>query len=173
MQRCCEYTVEYAKSLSEAGADMLSGGDSPAGLIRPELYREVVLPFEANVIEELRRATAKPISLHICGDTLHILPDMLQCGADVLELDHQVGLERLPTPFLQTSPSFTLWGNLDTHLLAEGTPRQIQQATRDLLHTVQALGNSRFVLSSKSNSGSNSISQVASVGGGASVVAIW
>ena len=50
MARCAEYSVAYAAALAEAGADMLSGGDSPAGLIGPRLYREVALPLEQRVI---------------------------------------------------------------------------------------------------------------------------
>ncbi|NMC19131.1 MAG: hypothetical protein GYA33_01815, partial [Thermogutta sp.] len=46
MARCLEYTLAYAAALAQAGADMLSGGDSPAGLIGPRLYREVAQPFE-------------------------------------------------------------------------------------------------------------------------------
>ena len=34
MERCAEYAVAYGSALAEAGADMLSGGDSPAGLDR-------------------------------------------------------------------------------------------------------------------------------------------
>ena len=43
MEKCGEYAVAYAKALAAAGADMLSGGDSPAGLIGPRLYHEVAL----------------------------------------------------------------------------------------------------------------------------------
>ena len=46
MERCCEYAQAYAVALAAAGADMLSGGDSPAGLIGPRLYRQVALPAE-------------------------------------------------------------------------------------------------------------------------------
>ena len=35
MEKCGEYAIAYASALADAGADMLSGGDSPAGLIGP------------------------------------------------------------------------------------------------------------------------------------------
>ena len=50
MERCSEYTRAYAVALARAGADMLSGGDSPAGLLGPQLYREFALPAEQRVI---------------------------------------------------------------------------------------------------------------------------
>ena len=45
MERCLEYGLAYGKALSSTGADMLSGGDSPAGLIGPRSYRELALPY--------------------------------------------------------------------------------------------------------------------------------
>ncbi len=85
MERCLEYGAAYARALSDAGADMLSGGDAPAGLVGPRAYREVALPFEKRLIAQLKAATRKPISLHICGRALPILADMAGSGADVLE----------------------------------------------------------------------------------------
>lgn len=67
MDRCADYALAYAKALAAAGADMLSGGDSPAGLIGPRLYREVALPAEQRVIAGLKAHASLLISLHICG----------------------------------------------------------------------------------------------------------
>ena len=67
MDRCEAYAVAYGRALSEAGADILSGGDSPAGLLGPALYEAVALPAERRVIHALRAATDKPVALHICG----------------------------------------------------------------------------------------------------------
>ena len=46
MSRCHEYGFAYGRALAAAGADVLTGGDSPAGLIGPQRYREFALPFE-------------------------------------------------------------------------------------------------------------------------------
>ena len=63
MQRCSDYATAYARALSDAGADLLSGGDSPAGLLSPDLYRELVLPAERRLIASIKSATGKPVSL--------------------------------------------------------------------------------------------------------------
>ena len=60
MERCSEYTRAYAVALARAGADMLSGGDSPAGLLGPQLYREFALPAEQRVIAAIREETSVP-----------------------------------------------------------------------------------------------------------------
>ena len=142
MQRICR---GLRTGLGRAGADMLSGGDSPAGLIGPRLYREVALPYERRVVAALK-SRVPPVSLHICGDATAILCDMAASGADVLELDHQVDIA---TACRTVGPEVAIWGNLDpVGLLARGTPEQVRRATLELLRAVQACGHTRFVLSS-------------------------
>jgi uroporphyrinogen decarboxylase len=146
MERCLDYGLAYGRAMGEAGADMLSGGDSPAGLIGPELYREMALPFEKRLISGLQAATGKPVSLHICGDSTPILKDMAGLGADVLEIDHQVDIAEA---FRITGPDVAFWGNLDpVGLLARGAPGEVEDASQRLLETVRSSGHRRFVLSS-------------------------
>ncbi len=146
MERCLEYSRAYAIALGAAGADMLSGGDSPAGLIGPRAYREVAWPFEQRLIAEIQAATRKPVSLHICGNSRPILEDMVKSGADVLELDHQVDLAEACR---LAGPNLALWGNLDpVGLLAQGSPGEVRVAARRAVETVRSCGHARFVLSS-------------------------
>lgn len=146
LARCVEYSIAYGTALAAAGADLLSGGDSPAGLIGPRLYREVALPAERQVIRALRAAAALPVSLHICGDSTPILSAMAESGADVLEIDHRVDMT---TACRLVPPEVTLWGNLDpVSLLAQGTPTAVRQGTLALLQAVEAADRRRFVLSS-------------------------
>ena len=146
MARCREYTVAYALALGERGADLLSGGDSPAGLIGPALYREVALPFEQRVIRDLHAAGRRPVSLHICGRATPLLAAMSGSGADVIELDYQVDLA---TAARVLGPDVAVWGNLDpVGVLARGTPAQVHAAAQAALRAMAAVGHRRFVLSS-------------------------
>lgn len=146
MTRCIDYTTAYATALTETGADMLSGGDSPAGLVGPRLYADVVLPFEQQLIGRIKQHVSIPVSLHICGDATSILDGMAQSGADVLEIDHQVNIQ---TASRAVGPDVALWGNLDpVGILAKGTPASVHDATIKLLRSVQQVGHRRFVLSS-------------------------
>jgi MtaA/CmuA family methyltransferase len=146
MAKCSEYTIAYARALAEVGADMLSGGDSPAGLIGPRLYREVALPFEKRVIAALKSHLSIPLSLHICGNAMPILADMVTCGADVLELDQQVDIE---ATCKIVPPEIAIWGNLDpVRLLAQGSPEEVRSETEGLIRTVRRCGHERFVVSS-------------------------
>jgi MtaA/CmuA family methyltransferase len=146
MERALEYGVAYARALADAGADMLSGGDSPAGLLGPRLYREAALPLEKRLIARLKAEVNLPVSLHICGDASAILDAMASTGADVLELDHQVPMAEAVR---RVGPDVALWGNLDpVTVLARGSVDLVRRATRDLLQAVDECRARRFVLSS-------------------------
>jgi uroporphyrinogen decarboxylase len=146
MERCLEFGVAYGRALSAAGADMLSGGDSPAGLVGPKFYRELALPFERRLIARLKSATDKPVSLHICGDATPILGDMAASGADVLEIDHQVDLANACRI---AGPDIALWGNLDpVGVLMQGSAEQVRRAARGAVEAIRGCGHRRFVLSS-------------------------
>jgi MtaA/CmuA family methyltransferase len=146
MERCLEYGLAYGRALASGGAAVLSGGDSPAGLLGPEGYRAHAWPFERRLIEGLKSATGKPVSLHICGEAGPLLADMAATGADVVEIDQCVDLAQACR---LVGRSTALWGNLDpVAVLARGTVEEVEAATRAALDTVAACGHERFVLSS-------------------------
>lgn len=148
MGRCADYAVAYAGALAEAGADLLSGGDSPAGLLGPRLFREVALPFEQQIIARIKGRTSLPVALHVCGAATPILADLVRTGADVLELDHRTDLNNLTVCRLLPR-DIAIWGNLDpVNVLARGTPRDVVRAAEEFIGSMKAAGHARYVLSS-------------------------
>lgn len=146
MNRCVEYGLAYGCALAAAGADVLTGGDSPAGLIGPRRYREFALPYEQQLIAGLKAATGKPVSLHICGNAEAILPDMARSGADLLEIDQRTDLG---LACHRAGPDLGLWGNLDpVAVLVRGRPEEVRAAARSALAVTAAAGQRRFVLGS-------------------------
>jgi len=146
MARCAEYGLAYGRALATAGADLLTGGDSPAGLIGPQRYREFALPYEQQLIAGLKAATGKPVTLHICGDARPILADMARSGADGLEIDHRTDLG---LACRTVGPDLALWGNLDpVSVLVQGDPAAVRRAADQALAAVRTAGHARFVLSS-------------------------
>ena len=132
--------------MAQAGADMLSTGDSPAGLMGAELYRQVALPAEQQVFRKLKNLTDAFLSLHICGKVDHLLPDMIHAGADVLELDSRTNLEHA----CQEIPAhISVWGNLDpVALLEKGLPSQVYHEIEKIRTILNHYQRKRFVLSS-------------------------
>jgi MtaA/CmuA family methyltransferase len=146
MERCLEYGLAYGRALLRVGADMLSGGDSPVDLIGPRFYSAVALEYEKRLIAGLHSVTDKPVSLHICGNAMPILADMAASGADILEIDQKVDLAQACRI---VDLGIALWGNLDpVSVLAQGTVRQVQAVTQQVLETIKMHGHRRFVLSS-------------------------
>jgi MtaA/CmuA family methyltransferase len=125
-------TAQFLRLMAAAGAHMLSNGDSLASpdLVSPRIYRDFALPYEkriATVAHEL----GLPYMLHICGKTDRILSDMVESGADALELDYKTDV-RLAHDTLAGRATFA--GNIDpSGVLARGTPQLVAQKTRELL----------------------------------------
>lgn len=146
LAKCSEFTFAYGRALAMAGADMLSGGDSPAGLVGPTLYEETILYAEKRLLDRLKPAVGIPVSLHICGNSTSILPMMVTSGADVFELDHAVDLAHACRI---VGPEIAIWGNLDpVSVMLRGTPELVRQKARSAMAAVQHANHSRFVLSS-------------------------
>ncbi len=146
MHRCAEFQIAYAAALAQGGADMISGGDSPAGLIGPRFYGQLVQPAERRVIAGIKSRTGKLVSLHICGKAAPLLPAMAATGADVLELDHDVDIGQACRTL---GPNIGVWGNLDpVRLLAQGTPQSVRAGVRQILAAIKQTDHCRFILSS-------------------------
>ncbi len=146
LEKSFDHVVSYAQALANAGADMLSTGDSPAVLLGPETYRKHALPYEKRVFKALRETTDCKLSLHICGDSTEILADMVEAGSDVLELDYDVDLNRA----CEVVPDdIAIWGNINAVTpLYNGTPAEVRTVSEEALAAVRNARRERFVLSS-------------------------
>ena len=143
LQYCTGVTKQFLGLMTEAGADILSNGDSPAGpdMISPRMYRTFAQPFEKKIAAESHRL-GRPYILHICGRTDLILDDMAATGADGLELDYKTDM-RLARQRLDGKTTFI--GNIDpSGVLALGTPVLVEKKTRELLEVFT--GTPRFIL---------------------------
>jgi len=72
-----------------------------------------------------------PYLLHICGKTDRILPQMLEIGADALEIDYKTNVQMAHDVF---KDKVTFVGNIDpSEVIARGTPELVKQKTEELL----------------------------------------
>ena len=132
LEHCAAAAAEFLRLMAEAGADMVSNGDSPAGpdLVSPLMYGEFAQPYERRLAAEAH-ALGLPYALHICGDTTRILGGMVATGADALELDFKTDV-RAARDALRGRAAFI--GNIDpSGVLALGTPDLVAAKTRELL----------------------------------------
>jgi uroporphyrinogen decarboxylase len=131
-----EYTteagVQFIRLMADTGAHMVSNGDSVAGpeMIPPEFYREFAFPYDKKLVDEAHRL-GLAYTLHICGDAEVILGDMVQTGADALELDYLTDIQKI---YDHCHNSTLMIGNLDpSGVIKYGTPELVKQKTLELL----------------------------------------
>ena len=86
---CAETAAAFAIAQMKAGADVIGLGDAVASQISAAMYRRFALPHEQRIFEAAHRLGGLA-RLHICGDVTHLLPDMLESGADIIDLDWMV-----------------------------------------------------------------------------------
>jgi len=134
-----ENAIAFARAQIAAGADMIGIGDAAASLVGPALYRDLVLPLETRLVAAIHDAGAA-VKLHICGNTAPIVGLMARTGADVIDLDWMVPLDKARGT---VGPGVTLCGNFDpVGVLLQGTPETVAAAALECLRK----GGSRFIL---------------------------
>jgi uroporphyrinogen decarboxylase len=135
-----DFLTRYAEELFSAGADVVAILDPTSVTLSPKYYNEFSAPYVRELVERL----GKPIILHICGNTNHLLEAMVETGAVGLSLDSMVDLreaaERVPK-------DVALIGNLDpVNVFLRGTPEIVERRTRELVERMMGVEN--FILSS-------------------------
>lgn len=133
--------TDFARQLFEAGADMVCVLEPTAMMISPDQFDVFSLdPFKQ--IQD--NVDHKPLILHICGNTTHLIERMGTSGAAGLSLDWQIdmvdSIQKIPENML-------LIGNLDpVQVFLQGNPESVQADTRYLMEKMRPYKN--FVVSS-------------------------
>jgi len=119
--------ISFAVAQIKAGADMIGVGDAVASLIGPNMYTTYVLPLQQELVAAIHEASAK-VKLHICGNITNIVEHMAKSGADVIDVDWMVPLEKARQ---LVGPDIVLCGNFDpSAVLLQGTPENVAEAAR-------------------------------------------
>ncbi len=120
-----EMGLRFARAQVEAGVDLIGVGDAAASLVGPQIYQNVVLPYERKLVNGLHGMGTR-VRLHICGNTKAILPWIGTLGSDIVDLDWMVPLSRAREAM---GPNQVLAGNLDpVKVLRNGTPESVAAA---------------------------------------------
>lgn len=123
--------TRYALALVECGAHSTCFGDSASGpeLLSPKHYRQFPWRHQKRMAEELRQRGVI-LHSHICGNTGPITKEFVALGAQVLEVDHKTEPRRLKRA---ARGKVCLLGNIDTTMMAFGTPAEIDTACEELI----------------------------------------
>ncbi|MDZ7262884.1 MAG: uroporphyrinogen decarboxylase family protein [candidate division KSB1 bacterium] len=139
LEFCTSVINRYAQALVAAGADIVAILEPTAVMLSPDAFWKFSGQFIKRIIEQI---PVIPV-LHICGNTTHLIPSMVQTGAQGLSLDAMVNFPKV----IQTVPETVfLIGNIDpVRVMLRGTPQQVREETSRLLEQMRPYPN--FILS--------------------------
>jgi uroporphyrinogen decarboxylase len=137
LEKCVEVEIAFACAQIDAGAHIIGLGDAVASLISPRMYREFALPYEQRIFAAIK-AKGAIARLHICGNTTHLLKDMAQSGAQIVDIDSMVDMYRA----VEALDGILVCGNLNpVSIFLQGTPEKVREGV--LMNA--AIGYSRWV----------------------------
>jgi uroporphyrinogen decarboxylase len=99
----------------------------------PATYRELFKPRHTRLCEYVHKNSQMKTFLHSCGSIYSLLPDLIECGFDVINpvqtACYQMEPERLKAEF---GKDITFWGGgADTRkTLNHGTPQEVKDDVR-------------------------------------------
>ena len=128
--KCVEQSKRYAKSLIEAGADLIAFGHATAScsVISKQAYKEFALPYEKDLVSYIHSLGARVVT-HICGN-IHPIADLIATnGSDIMDFDSVNNISEL----IQVAPHMVFRVNISPSLLATGTPEQIEMEAKKIL----------------------------------------
>jgi len=139
-----EYEMAVIEEIARRGADGVwffdDWGTEHNLFIKPELWQQFFKPYYAAQFQRIHKLNMRAF-FHSCGCVWKIIPELIDIGADVLNLEqmlvfgsgHQTGYERLRQEF-GGKVCFTV--NVDTQrTLISGTPEEIEGEIQHIFHT--------------------------------------
>ncbi|MBI4605853.1 MAG: uroporphyrinogen decarboxylase family protein [Planctomycetes bacterium] len=130
---CLQTTTRYALALQKAGAHGTSLGEFGSDLISPTMYRRYSAPRLKKFYAAMN-AAGFPATLHQCGNTAAVLPDMVSSGAAVLELDVHTSPRAVKEA---TRGKAAVLGMVDpAAVLHRGTPALAEEMSRRALEVL-------------------------------------
>jgi MtaA/CmuA family methyltransferase len=120
-----EMELRFAREQLQAGADVIGVGDAAASLVGPDIYNELVWPYEKKLVDGIHALGGK-VRLHICGNTRRILEGMGKLGCDIVDLD---SMAPIADARQKMGPKMILLGNLNpVAVLRNGDPAGVTAA---------------------------------------------
>jgi uroporphyrinogen decarboxylase len=126
-------------------------GSQATSLMSPNMYREIIKPYQAELIAHIKKFTKAKVYHHSCGSIVNLLDDMIEIGIEILNPVQctAVGMEsdQLKKRF---GDKLTFWGAIDTFkVLPKG---RVDDVRAEVKKRITDLGsNGGYVLGSVHN----------------------
>lgn len=128
MTQLTESITEYLIAQAEAGAQALQLFDSWAGILSPGDFRQRVLPYVQQIVQQVKAATDVPF-IYFGTGTSGMLPLLSESGGDVIGADWRIDIGEARR---QLGSGFAVQGNLDPVKLL-GPEAPLLEAAREIL----------------------------------------
>jgi uroporphyrinogen decarboxylase len=143
MELSTKVIIEYAKAWLDSGLEviMFDSFCSPP-LISPNSYRELVLPYQAEIISFLKQQGVEHCPLIIGGNTTEIAEDIAKTGANFILSDYNANLGNYIG--VSQQHKIALRANVDPNLVCRGSLEEIREVGKEAVTAGQT--HPRFVL---------------------------
>jgi uroporphyrinogen decarboxylase len=146
LRRCAEFALELSRrACAELPIDWLWCGDDVAGqrsmVMSPSAWRSMIKPLMAELFA-VGKSRGLWVAHHCCGALRPIIPDLIECGLDVLN-PVQAGCPGMDPLELKREfgDSLAFMGGVDTQeLLPFASPAEVRSATERLIDGMSAGG---------------------------------
>jgi [methyl-Co(III) methanol-specific corrinoid protein]:coenzyme M methyltransferase len=126
LEKMTGIAMRYGEAIEKAGPDVLMLVDGTSQTIGPNYYERFSYPFTKALVESL----GKPTILHVCGNTMGILPMMADTGVTALSVDRPIDIARA----LEVTKGRTaLVGKISPQTLLQGGREAIVSETEESL----------------------------------------
>ncbi|MCW2282273.1 uroporphyrinogen decarboxylase [Rhodoblastus acidophilus] len=122
-------TIPFIREVIALGARIGLAEPMASGtLIGARQFQAFAQPYLTEIVDAVKELTGGGPSLHICGDSSHIWPDMADTGASVLSVDDEVDLAAARE---KVGDRVGLVGNIrPTAVMANGGPADVRANAR-------------------------------------------
>ncbi len=127
LEYCLEVNYRYMRSLADAGAEIIGIGEPTGVILSAATFRRFSGRYVKRLVERLNR----PVVLHICGNSSHLIEEMCATGAAGISIDGRVDLQSTSA---RVPPHTLVIGNLDpVQVFLEMNEAQVRERTQEML----------------------------------------
>ncbi len=125
LDKCTEMAKSFALAQVRAGCDIIGMGDAVCSQVDPDTYGSFVKDRQREIISFVHGLGAR-VKLHICGDITHLLPQIRETGADIVDIDWQVSPKKAAAALGHET---ILCGNINPVLIQDKTEEDVYGLT--------------------------------------------
>ena len=145
LDHCLEHSLTLSRELVKMGVDILWWGDDfsveSGPLMSPDLFRRLLVPRYARVIEELRRIDNDiKFAFHCDGKVEWALDDLVDIGVDIIN-PLQPDVNDVAAVKKRYQKKLAVWGNVDTRrVMSQGSVLDVAEEVRKVIGTLSPGG---------------------------------